>query len=206
MPSEYTKPVPASSSFHSENSGKALPSLYAQQSPCLYPAHSSLFPGNQTQLLPGRLLSSVRSLLRGTGVPHHSPPSQVLSRPRCQGTLAVSTWPVHGVLAWERTLSPLESCPISGVPRTYWICISARLVTLWRTQEPAMPSIWAVLCSGNCKAHPLARDPFALTGPGGCGCIPHTSAPPLLALLLFRFGLHPVFPPIVLLALFSSLS
>lgn len=84
MPSEYTKPVPASSSFHSENSGKALPSLYAHQSPCLYPGHSGLFPGNQTQLLPGRLLSSVRSLLWGTGVPHNSPPSQVLSRPCCQ--------------------------------------------------------------------------------------------------------------------------
>lgn len=100
--------MPASSSFHSENSGKALPSLYAQQSPCLYPAHSSLFPGNQTQLLPGRLLSSVRSLMGNRcSIPQPSLPSPqqaTLSGNPCCQYLACAWCPSLG----ENLVTPGE--------------------------------------------------------------------------------------------------
>lgn len=154
------------------------------------PTHSSLFPGNQTQLLPGRLLSSVRPLLRGTGVPHHSPPSQVLSRPHCQ-YLACAWCPSLG----ENLVTPGELPNFWGAQNLLDLCICLPCYLMENTRACNAQHLGSALLR-ELQSPSLGKGPLYTDCPGGCGCIP------LLALLLFRFGLHPVFPHIVLLALF----
>lgn len=155
MPSEDTRPVSVSSSFRSENSGTASPSLYAQQSPCLYPVHSGPSLGNHAQLQPGRPLSTVRVSCRG---PRGSTPQPSFPHPQ-RATLSGDPCcqPVCGlcssVLAWESSLPPLENSPFLQYPEP------AHPVCLPLIGEPhetlQCPVLWAVLYSRDFRVLPL---------------------------------------------------
>lgn len=102
--------MPVSSSFRSENSGTASPSLYAQQSPCLHPVHSGLFPGNQG------------STEHSQGLPYRDPGSTPqpsfpsLRQAMLSGNLAVSPWPVQQCPTLGETSPPLENSPFLEYP------------------------------------------------------------------------------------------
>lgn len=161
MPSEDTRPVSVSSSFRSKNSGTASPSLYAQQSPCLYPVHSGPSLGNHTQLQPGRPLSTVRVSCRG---PRGSTPQPSFPHPQramLRGPLlSACAWPLQQCPSLgEQPATPGEQ-PISAVPRACSPCVSA---PHWRTtRDPTVPRpLGSTLFQG------LQSPSFALTGPGG---------------------------------------
>lgn len=159
MPSDYTKPVPVSSSFRSENSGKASPSLYARQSPLPLPCPQQPLPGQSIPASAGEAAEhSLGSLLQGSrcSTPQPSLPSPqqatLSGNPCCQPRAC----PMVSELGREPLT--LESSPISGVPRTYG-CVSALLVTLGETRAPAVPSH----LSGQCFIPGTAR-PVPCTG------------------------------------------
>lgn len=199
MPSDYTKPVPVSSSFRSENSGKASPSLYARQSPLPLPCPQQPLPGQSNPASAGEAAEhSLGSLLQGSrcSTPQPSLPSSqqatLSGNPCCQPQAC----PMVSELGREPLT--LESSPISGVPRTYG-CVSALLVTLRRNTSAcsAQPSVWAVLYSRDCQASPLHRSPIALSGPGGRGIPTHPHTSSVGAALSALFRIHSVVPPSV---------
>lgn len=188
--------MPVSSSFRSENSGTASPSLYAQQSPCLYPVHSGLFPGNQAQLLPGRPLSTVRVSPTGIQVVHTTALLPKSSAGHAVREPLLSAPGLHiSVLAWERNLSPPWRTAHFWSTQSLLALGVCPLITLRRTtRDPTVPShLGSTLFQG------LQSPSFCTDRPWGLRICPThlISTPPLLA-LRFVWDLILFFPPTAL--------
>lgn len=168
-----------SSSFRSKNSGTASPSLYAQQSPCLYPVHSGPSLGNHTQLQPGRPLSTVRVSCRG---PRGSTPQPSFPHPQ-QATLSGDPCcqPVRGlcssVLAWESSLPPWRTAHFCSTQSLLTLCVCPSLEN--HTRPYSAPSSGQYFIPGTSESFLCTDRPRRLRS------VPHIST--LLPLWLCAF-------------------